>query len=74
MPRFQKDLRSWIPRIQDPGSCKILDLVFSFFRGILEILDLVTATLPWDPRELGSKIDKILPDLGDPGSSLSKLS
>ena len=51
-----------------------MDLTFSFSLGILEILDLVTATLPWDPRDLGSQTEKILPDPGDPGSSLGNLS
>ena len=51
-----------------------MDLIFSFSLGILEILDPVTATLPWDPRDLGSRTEKILPDPGDPGSSLGKLS
>ena len=63
-----------VPRCQDPGSCRILDLIFSFSQGILEILDPVTTTLPWDPKDLGSRIEKILLDPGDPGSSLSKFS
>ena len=74
VPRSQNDPRSRIDRIQDPRSCKILDLLFSFSHGFLEILDPVAATLP---RELGdpeSETDKILPDPGDPGSRLSKLS
>ena len=74
MPRSQKDPISWIPRIQDPGSCGILDPIFSFSHGILKILDPVTAILPWDPRDLGSRTENILLDPGDPGSSLSKLS
>ena len=74
VPRSQKDPRSWIPRIQDPGSCRILDLIFSFSHGILEILDHVTTTFPWDPRDLGSRTEKILLNPGDPGSSLSNLS
>ena len=41
---------------------------------ILEILDPVTATLPWDPRDIVSGTENILLDLGDPGSCLSKLS
>ena len=65
--------RSEILDPQDPGSSRILDLIFSSSHRILEILDPVTATLPWDHRDLGSQTDKILPDLGDPGSSLSKL-
>ena len=68
-------------KIRDPGSpgSRIPDLagswiLFSFSHGILEILDPFTATFPWDPRDLGSQLtDKILPDPGDPGSSLSKL-
>ena len=72
--KIPQDPRSWIHRIQDPGSCGILDLIFSFSHGILEILDPVTPTLLWDPRDPGSQTDKILPDPGDPGSSLSKLS
>ena len=70
----KKDPGSWIPRIQDPGSLKILDLTFSFYLGILEIFDPATVTLPWDPRGLGSRRGKILLDPGDPGSSLSKSS
>ena len=50
-----------------------LDLIFSFSRGILEILDPVR-TLPWDPRDLGSLREIILLDPGDPGPSLRKLS
>ena len=46
----------------------MLDLTFSFSHGILEILDPVTATLPWDPKDLGSRAEKILLDPGDPGS------
>ena len=52
----------------------MLDLIFSFSHGILEILDPATATLPWDPRDLGSQTDNILSDPGDPGFSLNKLS
>ena len=74
MPRSQKDPRSWISRIQDPGSCRILDLIFSFSHGILEILDPVTATLLWDHMDFGSQTKRILLYPGDPGSSLSKLS
>ena len=55
VPRSQKDPRFWIPRTQDPGSCWILDLIFSFSHGILEILDLVTTTFSWDPRDPGSR-------------------
>ena len=65
--------RAGILDLQDPGS-EILDIVLSFSPGILQILDLVTATLPWDPRDLGSRTEKILLDPGDPGSSLSRLS
>ena len=73
VPRSQKDPRSWITRIQHPGSCRILELIFSFSHEILEILDPATATLPWDLRDLGSQTDN-LPVPGDPGSSLSKIS
>ena len=38
------------------------------------MLDHVTATLPWDPRDLGSRTENILLDPMDPGSGLSKLS
>ena len=41
----QKNPGSWGPRIQDPGSWRILDLIFTFSRGFLEILDPITATL-----------------------------
>ena len=74
VPRSQKDPRSWIPSIQDLGSCRILDLIFLFSHGMLEILDPVKTTLPWDTRDLGSRREKILLDPGDPGSSWSKLS
>ena len=50
-----------------------MDLVFSFSLGILDILDPVAAKLLWDPRDLGSLIEKILLDPGDPGSSLCEL-
>ena len=63
-----------MPRIQDPGSCGILDPIFSFSHGILKILEPVTAILQWDPRDLGSRKENILLDPGDPGSSLSWLS
>ena len=72
LPRSQKDPRSGIPRIQDPVSYRILEPIFSFFRGILMILDPVTAILPWDPRDLlhcyGSYIVISSWDPGDPGS------
>ena len=61
------------PRIQDPGYCSILDLTFSFSHGILEILDPVITTLPWDSGDIRSQTEEILLDPGDPGSSLSKL-
>ena len=73
MPGSQKDPGSWIPRIQDPRSWRILDLIFSFSLGILEILDIATAALPWDPTDRGSRTEKIFLDPGDPGSSLGKL-
>ena len=74
MPRFQK--RSEILDLQDPGSesWRILDLMFLFSPGILEIMDPVTALLPRDPMDLGSRAEKILLDPGDPESSLSRLS
>ena len=74
MPRSQKDQGFWIPRIQDRRPGRVLDLISSFSLGIIEILDPVTATMPWDPRDLGSRTEKILLDLGDPGYSLGKLS
>ena len=64
VPRSQKDPRSWISRIQDLGSWKLLDLIFSFSDGILEILDPVTATLPWDHRDLGSRTEELHRILG----------
>ena len=64
MPRYQKDPGSFIPKIQDPGSWRILNLIFSISRGILETFDPVTATLSWDPRDLGSLTEKMLLDLG----------
>ena len=56
--KIPQDLGFWIPSIQDPGSLRILDLTFSFSRGILEILDPVTATLLWDLRDLRSQTEK----------------
>ena len=52
----------------------MLDHIFSFSHGILEILDAVTATLPRDTRDLRSRTEKILLYPGDPGSRLSRLS
>ena len=63
----------WIPRIQNPGSCRVLNVIFSFSRQILEILDPVTATLPWDTGDPGSRTAIILLDSGDSGSSLIRL-
>ena len=48
--------------------------MFSFSLGILEILNPVTATWSWDPKDPGSRAEKILLDPGDPGFSLGKLS
>ena len=59
--------------IQDRRSWRILDLMFLFYLGILEILDPVTAALPWDPRNLGSRAEKML-NPGDPGLSPGELS
>ena len=73
VPGSQKDPGSWIPRVQDPRSWRILDLIFSFSLGILEILDPATAALPWDPADHGSRTEKISLAPGDPGSSLGKL-
>ena len=56
--RSKKDPGSGIYRIQHLGSWRTLDLIFSFSHGILEILDTVTATLPWDSRDLGSRTEK----------------
>ena len=72
MPRSQK--RSGILDLQDPRSWSILNLAFSFSLEILEILDPVTATLPWGPRDLRSRPKKILLDPGDPGSKMCELS
>ena len=74
VPRSEIDLGYRIPRIQELRSWRILDLIFSFSHGILEILDPVTATLPWDPRDLGSRTEKILLDPGYPESSSGELS
>ena len=66
------------PGSQDPGSEILEDLgsYILFSLGILEILDFVTVTaiLPWDARDLGSRTEKILLDPEDPLSSLGKLS
>ena len=51
----------------------ILDLTFPFSHEVLEILDPFTATLPWDPKDFGSRTEKILLDPGDPGSSLEQV-
>ena len=64
VPRSKKNPGSWISRIRDPGSCRMLDLTFSFSYGILEILDPVTATLPWDPKDLGSLANRFCRILG----------
>ena len=70
IPKISEILDLW-----DPESGILQDLGSHFFpHGILEILVPVTATLPWDPRNLGSQTAKILPDLRDPGSSLTKVS
>ena len=53
VPRSQKDPRSWISRIKDPGSCRILEPTFSFSHGILKILDL-NGFLYRDPGDLWS--------------------
>ena len=42
--------------------------------GILGILDLVAATLSWDPRDLGSQVERMSLDPGEPGSRSCKLS
>ena len=67
MSTSKKDPGSWLPNIQDPGFWRILDLRFSLSRGILDILDHVSGTLSWYPRDLGSKTEKILLDPRDPG-------
>ena len=72
VPRSQKDPGSWISRIQDPGCWRILDRIFLFSHGVLEILDPVT-TLPWDPRDLGSLRENILLDPGDPRCQSARL-
>ena len=81
VPRSQSDPGSWISRIQDPRSWGILDLIFSFSLGILEILDPVLDRIldhvkdpVTDPRDLGSRTERITLDPGDSGSSLGKLS
>ena len=73
-PGSQQDPASRISRIQDPGSWRILNLIFLFSHGILKILDPVTTTLPLDPRNPGLRTDHTLLDPGDSGSTLSKLS
>ena len=74
VPGSQKDPGSWIPRVQDPRSWRILDLIFSFSLGILEILDPATAALPLDPTDPESRTENIFLDPGDPRSSLGNLS
>ena len=51
-----------------------MDLIFLFSHAILEVLDPVTAILPWGPRNLGFRTENILLAIGDPGSRLSRLS
>ena len=63
--------RSGILDPQDPRS-RILDLIFSFSIGILEILDPATTALPCDPRNLGSRTETIWLDPWDPGPSLGR--
>ena len=48
--------------------------MFTFSCGILEILDPVTATLSWDPRDLESQTERMLLDPGNHESCLGKLS
>ena len=72
--KIPKNQRSWISRIKDPRSWRILGLIFSFSHGVLDILNPATAILPRDPRDLGSRTEKILLDPRDPGSSLNRLS
>ena len=62
------------PRIQDPGCCSIQDLIFSFSHRILKILDPVTTTFTWDPRDLGFRTENFVLDPEDLGSGLSNLS
>ena len=72
-PKKIRDPGSPGSRIQDLG-VGILDLAFSFSLGILQILNPVKATLPWDPRDLRSWTEKILLDPEDPGSNMCELS
>ena len=55
--KSQKDPESWITWIRDPGGPWML--YFHFLMGILEILDSVTATLQWYPRDLGYQTEKM---------------
>ena len=71
-PKKVRDPGSPGSRVRDLG--RILDLIFSFAYGILEILNPGAASLPWDTRDLGSRTEEILLDPGDPGSRLSRLS
>ena len=73
VPKSQNDPGLWIPGTHDPGFWRILDIVFLFHNGILEILVPVTAALPWDPMYIESRTKGIMLGPGDPGSSLSKL-
>ena len=60
VPRSKKDTRSWIRRVQDPGSVWILDP---------ELL-----ILSKDPGDPGSQHFYLLRDLEDPGSQHFDLS
>ena len=50
-----------------------MDPIFSIPRGILGILDPASATLSWDPRDLGPQTEKMSLDPGGPRSCLGKL-
>ena len=69
------DTCQYSKKIWNPGSPgskildrRILDSMFSFYCGILGILDPVAAALSWDPRDLVFQIEKISLDPVDPGS------
>ena len=66
--------RSEILDPQDPGSRILQDLGSYIFIFSWDPKDLGSCHGNMDPRDLGSQTDKILPDPGDPGSSLSRLS
>ena len=55
----KKDPGSRIYRVQDLGSCKVLNPMYSFCHEIPDILDPTLARLKRDPAELESLVAKL---------------